>query len=185
MSRLRDTGLGRIEDLLVRAKPRPHSSSGMAVRAGPRKRPGCIAIVGRGVGWCGQARKGVWGMSWRQEAQGRGRLRKVPGSRQTGFDPETPEPTRGTETSQYPAEEKEKSTPSVAASERGRAQTGGVTLRGSRTAFKIPTFSGTAWNRRRHRVKAPYATRGGTERNPEYDSTRESESESAGTIPQG
>ena len=141
--------------------------------------------VGRGVGWCGQARKGVWGMSWRQEAQGRGRLRKVPGSRQTGFDPETPEPTRGTETSQYPEEEKEKSTPSVAASERGRAQTGGVTLRGSRTAFRIQAHSGTAWNRRPQRVKAPYATWAWTERDPEYDSTRESESESAGTIPQG
>jgi len=24
---------------------------------------------------CGQASKGVWGMSWRQEAQGRGRPR--------------------------------------------------------------------------------------------------------------
>jgi len=27
------------------------------------------------VGRCGQASKGVWGMSWRQEAEGRGRLR--------------------------------------------------------------------------------------------------------------
>ena len=69
-------------------------------------------------------------MSWRQEAQGRGRLRKVPGSRQTGFDPETPEPTRGTETSQYPEEEKETSTPSVAASERGIAQTRETCLSG-------------------------------------------------------
>ena len=33
------------------------------------------------------------------------------------------EATRGTETSKYPEEEKEKSIPSVAASERGRAQT--------------------------------------------------------------
>jgi hypothetical protein len=32
-------------------------------------------------------------------------------------------PTRGTETSQYPEEEKAKATPSVAASERGPAQT--------------------------------------------------------------
>ena len=96
-----------------------------------------------------------------------------------------PEPTRGTETSQYPEEEKEKSTPSVAASERGLAQTRGATLGGSRTAFKILTSSETAWNRRPQRVKAPYATEEGTERYPEYDSTRESESESAGTIPQG
>ena len=33
------------------------------------------------------------------------------------------EPTRGTETSQYPEERKSNETPSVAASERGRAQT--------------------------------------------------------------
>ena len=35
------------------------------------------------------------------------------------------EPTRGTETSQYPEERKSIETPSVAASERGIAQTGG------------------------------------------------------------
>ena len=40
--------------------------------------------------------------------------------------PGCPEPTRGTETSQYPEEKKETSTPSVAASERGPAQTEGA-----------------------------------------------------------
>ena len=37
--------------------------------------------------------------------------------------------TRGTETSKYPQEEKVKTIPPVAASERGRAQTGGVARR--------------------------------------------------------
>jgi hypothetical protein len=86
---------------------------------GSRLSPG---VAGRGR--CGQASKGAWGMSWRQEAQGRGRRRNVRGSCQPSFDPGMPEPTRGTETSQYPEEEKETSTPSVAASERGPAQTG-------------------------------------------------------------
>jgi len=80
---------------------------------------------------------------------------------------------------------KKNSTPSVAASERGRAQTGGETRRGCRTTFRTRGHSGTARNRRRHRVKAPYATGPEVEWDPEYDSTRGSESESAGTIPQG
>jgi hypothetical protein len=42
-----------------------------------------------------------------------------------------PEETRGTETSQYPEERKATATPSVAASERGTAQTGWDTIRGS------------------------------------------------------
>ena len=82
----------------------------------------------RGSEQCGQANKGVWGMSWHQKAKGRGRLRKVRGSCQTSFDPGTPEPTQGTETSHYLEEEKENSIPSVAASERGGAQTRGNTL---------------------------------------------------------
>ena len=60
---------------------------------------------------CGQATKGVWGMSWHQKAEGRGRLRKARGSCQTSIDPEIPVPTRGTETSQYPEEKKAKATP--------------------------------------------------------------------------
>ena len=61
--------------------------------------------------------------------EGRGRLRKAQGSRQTGFDPEIPELipteyigreslTQRTETSQYLEEEKSTETASVAASER-------------------------------------------------------------------
>ncbi len=42
------------------------------------------------------------------------------------------EPTRGSETSQYPEEEKENSIPSVAASESGIAQTGKLAFRGCR-----------------------------------------------------
>ena len=76
--------------------------------------------------------------------EGRGRLRYASGSRQTGFDPGISEwgnparvmsghpcaeyigiweQTRGSETSQYPKEQKSKEIPSVAASERGLAQT--------------------------------------------------------------
>ena len=83
-------------------------------------------VVKEGAGRGGQASKGVWGMSGRQEAVGRGRLRKAGGSRQTGTDPRIPEPTPGTETSQYREEEKATATPSVAASESGPAQTEGL-----------------------------------------------------------
>jgi hypothetical protein len=73
--------------------------------------------------------------------EGRESLRKAWGSRQIGVDPEIPEPacteyigtlqrTEGTETSKYLEEEKEKSIPSVAASESGTAQTTGVSLVG-------------------------------------------------------
>ena len=72
--------------------------------------------------------------------EGRVRLRKAPGSRQQGWDPGVSEwgnpagvmpghpglnkigpveGTRGTETSQYPEEEKATAIPQVAASERG------------------------------------------------------------------
>jgi hypothetical protein len=71
----------------------------------------------------GQATKGVWGMTWHQKAVGRGRLRKAGGSCQTSSDPRIPEPTQGTETSKYLEEEKTTVIPSVAASERGPAQT--------------------------------------------------------------
>ena len=54
---------------------------------------------------------------------GRGRLRKVRGSCPTSVEPGMPEVTQGTETSQYLEERKSTETPSVAASERGRAQT--------------------------------------------------------------
>ena len=76
--------------------------------------------------------------------EGRGRLRKAPVSRQTGFDPGVSEwgnpagvmsghpeaeyigfgkRTRGSETSQYPEEKKSIEIPKVAASEMGLAQT--------------------------------------------------------------
>ena len=51
--------------------------------------------------------------------------------------PGFPMQTQGTETSHYLEEEKEKSIPSVAASERGTAQTTGVTSWGCRTTFRI------------------------------------------------
>ena len=80
-----------------------------------------VVTRAEGVEQCGQASKGVWGMSWHQKAKGRGRLRKVRGSCQTSFDPGIPELTQGTETSHYLEEEKETSIPSVAASESGEA----------------------------------------------------------------
>ena len=43
--------------------------------------------------------------------------------------PQSGTPTRGTETSQYPEEEKITMIPQVVASERGRAQTAGVAMR--------------------------------------------------------
>ena len=106
---------------------RPHeedSWAGREVRVGggrfgPPGVPECS-----GAGRCGQASKGVWGMSWRREAVGRGRRRNAWGSCQTSFDPRVPGRTRGTETSHYPQEEKATAIPSVAASERGPAQTG-------------------------------------------------------------
>jgi hypothetical protein len=69
----------------------------------------------------GQAPKGTGGMPRRHQEYGRGRLRKVRGSCRTSVDPGMPAETRGTETSQYPEEEKATATPSVAASERGPA----------------------------------------------------------------
>jgi hypothetical protein len=75
--------------------------------------------------------------------EGRGKLRKVSGSRKQALIRECPngatrwsnppafmtesighgKPTRGSETSQYPEEEKSNEIPGVAASETGRAQT--------------------------------------------------------------
>jgi hypothetical protein len=55
------------------------------------------------------------------------------GAAQRASIPEYPLETRGTETSQYPEEKKSTETPSVAASERGPAQTGWVTIRGRGT----------------------------------------------------
>ena len=67
--------------------------------------------------------------------------------------------TRGTETSKYPEEEKSNEIPLVVASERGRGQTGGCAsaagVAGPETWEE--RASGTAWEGRRDRVRAPYA----------------------------
>jgi len=93
---------------------------------------------------CGQALKGAWWMSWHREARkdagaceklrGAGNqalIRRCPNgeTRSRRKTPGSPLPerigqrgrTRGTETSQYPQEQKETSIPSVAASERGHS----------------------------------------------------------------
>ena len=105
--------------------------------------------------------------------EGRGKLRKVAGIRKRETIRERPngatrrrarhsregEPTRGTETSQYPEEKKEKSIPPVAASEEGRAQTGAVSaapgLKERREAKSIEAEAN--WKIAPKRVKAPYA----------------------------
>src|SRR3990172_10782619 len=53
-----------------------------------------------------------------------------PGAGQPAARAARPEQTRGTETSQYPEEEKATAIPLVAASERGPAQTGGACTSG-------------------------------------------------------
>ena len=90
---------------------------------------------------CGQATKGIRWMTWRTEAKkvgvasdmlrGAGKqamIRRSPNG-ETHLRPveciDGCERTQGTETSKYLQENKEKSIPSVVASERGRAQTGG------------------------------------------------------------
>ena len=68
---------------------------------------------------------------------------KPPGIHVPG--PRNAEGTQRTETSQYLQEEKENSTPQVAASERGRAQTGAV----SRLRPLLHRGSGTCWVNRK------------------------------------
>jgi hypothetical protein len=74
------------------------------------------------------------------------------------------EVTRGTETSKYPEEEKSNEIPLVVASERGPRPNRRLRKRrrgcgAGRRAVTKPTRSGTAWEGRRHRVRAPYANR--------------------------
>ncbi len=64
--------------------------------------------------------------------------------------------TRGTETSKYLQEEKEKSIPQVAASERGRAQTRSSDL-GLRTPVNRRMHSRMVWKGQPKRVKVLYA----------------------------
>jgi hypothetical protein len=97
------------------------------------------------------------GDAWAHEGEeGRGKLRKARGSRTQALSPRWPNgatrrgasfvitvrvrQTRGTETSQYPGEEKSTEMPGVAASETGGAQTGGVHHpRGCRTHGRVTT----------------------------------------------
>ena len=95
--------------------------------------------------------------------------------------------TRGTETSQYPQEEKITMIAPVVASERARAQTAGVKApRGVVGPSPVWTQddSGTRWKARPERVTAPYAKSSGRHQTaPEYRGARGILRESAGTIP--
>ncbi len=82
-----------------------------------RKAPG----FGAGPGRRGQAPKGTGGMPRRHQMAGVEGRERSGGAAQRASIPEYPLETRGTETSQYPEEKKSTETPSVAASERGRA----------------------------------------------------------------
>jgi hypothetical protein len=65
-------------------------------------------------GWdeCGQATKGMWGMSWRQEAmKGVEDCEKPGGTVKRVLIPGYPSETQGTETSKYLEEKKAKATP--------------------------------------------------------------------------
>ena len=79
------------------------------------------SAVRLGTSRCGQAPKGVGGMPRRHQKSGRGRLRNAWGSCRTSVDPGILTKTQGTEPSQYLVEKKSTETPSVVASERGRA----------------------------------------------------------------
>lgn len=89
----------------------------------PRRSDGPYRALtfGSGSSRCGQAPKGVGGMPWRHQKSERGRLRNAWGSCRTSVDPGILTKTQGTETSQYLVEKKSTETPSVVASERGRA----------------------------------------------------------------
>ena len=97
------------------------------------------------------------------------------------------ERTRGTETSQYPQEEKITMIAPVVASERARAQTAGVKApRGVVGPSPVWTQddSGTRWKARPQRVTAPYSKSSGRHQTaPEYRGARGILRESAGTIP--
>ena len=76
----------------------------------------------------------------------------------TSRDTSQGEPTRGTETSQYPEERKSNETPSVAASESGRAQTNpGYWIGVVGPLFRTAETSRTTWEGWGYRVIPPYA----------------------------
>ena len=74
-------------------------------------------------------------------------------------------PTRGTETSKYPEEDKSTEIPSVVVSERGGAQTGLV--RGCGTAFRRTTGERSGMESPAEAGDSPVATRVVVERYPE------------------
>ena len=82
------------------------------------------------------------------------------GETRSGVSPITPsqggEPTRGTETSQYPEEEKSTERLLVAASERGRAETGLLVGPGLQDPRMVTATSAEVpWNGPPERVRAP------------------------------
>ena len=101
-----------------RAGPGSRETQGLARRSDGSNR---TLALGSGSSRCGQASKGVGGMPWRHQKSERGRLRNAWGSCRTSVDPGILTKTQGTETSQYLVEKKSTETPSVVASERGRA----------------------------------------------------------------
>ena len=110
-----------------------------------------------------------------------------PGGSDTVTAPNGVERTRGTETSQYPQEEKITMIAPVVASERARAQTAGVKaprgVVGPSPALTADD-SGTRWKAGPQRVTAPYAKSSARYQTaPEYRGAREILRESAGTIP--
>ena len=66
------------------------------------------------------------------------------------------EPTRGTETSQYPEEKKENSISPVAASEQEIAQTPGFGPGGCGAVATAEHVRGSGWKAARHGVTVPY-----------------------------
>ena len=91
---------------------------------------GCVGGRDRASAWWwllagsdrrGQAPKGTGRMPRRHQMAGVEGCEKFGGVASQTLIPKCPLETRGTETSQYPEEKKSTETPSVAASERGRA----------------------------------------------------------------
>src|SRR5258708_38070076 len=78
----------------------------------------------------GQAPKGTGGMPRRHQMAGVEGRERSGGAAQRAAIPECPLETRGTETSQYPEEQKSTETPSVAASEPGSDSNRRDTTRG-------------------------------------------------------
>ena len=94
------------------------------------------------------------------------------------------EGTRGSETSKYPEEKKERSIPLVVASEEGRGQTAGLRTRGVEE-YRKPTIgepNGVETPDREGDIPVGEADNSGVD--PEYRGTREILWEAGGTTPQ-